>query len=254
MGKRELSKFVEPTALTGEWLDSRETEFWHDRSPWAVKYAVEKMIGVLLERDLEDAERLAYRGRTTSGGEGRAFWLRFEAVINNRKLYSLQVESKASRKWWTEEKFLEGAARAFAHWKGQLEVPAEEIAWERANWDRYREVQEESVAIAKEAEAGGEKEDPEPVLALQKTVIAGLRAGQSFHSGHKEGWTSICFDGRTFIRFDEGENPKTERYATEAKVLICVRNFYDWESRRDTFPHRPPEVEVWKYILKQLRR
>ncbi len=239
-------------ALVGEWMDARETYFGDDRSPWAVKHAVEKMIGILLERDWEDGERLAYRGRTTSGGEGRGFRLRFEAVIGNRKLYSLRVESTASRKWWTEEKFLEGAARAFSHWKAQLEVPVGEIPWEGASWERYREEQQESVAMAKEAEE--RREDPGPVLDLQKAVIAGLRAGQSFHSCHKEGWTSICFDGRTFIRFDEGENPKTERYSTEAKVLVSVRNFYDWESRRDTYPHRPPEVEVWKYILKQLRR
>ncbi len=254
MGKREPNKFVEPAALPGEWLDVRETYFWHDRSPWAVKHAVEKLIGVLLDRVGEEAELLTYEGRTTAGGEGRGFRLRFEAVIDNRKLYSLRVESTASRRWWTVEKFLEGAARAFAHWRGKLEIPVGEIAWESASWERYRESQEESVAVAKEAEAGGQKEDPGPILELQKAVIAGLRAGQSFHSSHKEGWTSICFDGRTFIRFDEGENPKTERYATEAKVLVCVRNFYDWESRRDTYPHRPPEVEVWKDILMQLRR
>ncbi len=177
----------------GDWLDTRETYFWHDRSPCGVKYAVEKMIGALLERDLEDRDRLEYRGRTTSGGEGRRFRLRFEAVIENRKLYFLQVESRASRKWWTEEKFLEGAARAFGHWKGQLEVPAEEVSWERADWDRYREVQEESLAMAREAEAGGQREDPGPVLELQRAVMAGLRTGQSFHSSHKVGMDEYLF-------------------------------------------------------------
>ena len=254
MGKRDQNELVELRAVAGQWLDVRGTYFWHDRSPWAVKHAMEKMIGVLLDRVAEDEALLTYSGRTSSAGEGRAFRLRFEAVIGERKLYSLQVQSEASRKWWTEEQFLAGAERAFAHWRGQLEVAAGEIDWDRASWERYREVQEESVAVAKEAEAGGRKEDPGPILELQKAVIAGLRAGQSFHSSHKEGWTSICFDGRTFIRFDEGENPKTERYSTEAKVLVSVRNFYDWETRRETYPHRPPEVEVWKYILKQLRR
>ena len=246
MGKRE------PMALVGEWMDARETYFWDDRSPWAVKHAVEKMIGVLLERDWEDGERLASRGRTTSGGEGRGFRLRFEAVLGNRKLYSLRVESTASRKWWTEEKFLEGAARAFSHWRAQLEAPVGAISWEDASWERYREVQEDSVAIAREA--GGQRDDPATVLALQKSVIAGLRAGHSFHSSHKEGWTSICFDGRAFVRYDEGKHPKSERFSREAQLLACVRHFYDGESRQETHPHRPSEVEVWKYILKQLRR
>ncbi|MCX6606201.1 MAG: hypothetical protein NTV52_21775 [Acidobacteria bacterium] len=252
MGKREPSKFVEPTALTGEWLDSRETYFWHDRSPWAVKHAMEKMMGVLLDRVSEDEALLTYSGRTSSVGEGRAFRLRFEAMIGERKLYSLQVQSEASQKWWTEEQFLAGAERMFGEWRARLEVPSGEITWERASWERYREVREESVAIAKEA--GGQRDDPATVLALQKSVIAGLRAGHSFHSSHKEGWTSICFDGRAFVRYDEGKHPKSERFSREAQLLACVRHFYDGESRRETHPHRPSEVEVWKYILKQLRR
>jgi len=27
----------------------------------------------------------------------------------------------------------------------------------------------------------------------------------------------------------------------------------DWESRKETYPHRPPEADVWKFIEKQPR-
>jgi hypothetical protein len=31
-------------------------------------------------------------------------------------------------------------------------------------------------------------------------------------------------------------------FQTDEELLTCLRNFYDWESRRDTYPHRPPEL------------
>jgi len=31
-----------------------------------------------------------------------------------------------------------------------------------------------------------------------------------------------------------------------------LREFYDWWSRRDTFPHRPPELDVWRFMLGQM--
>jgi len=41
-------------------------------------------------------------------------------------------------------------------------------------------------------------------------------------------------------------------FATDDEMLDCIRKFYDWDSRKDTYPHRPPELDVWKFIQRQL--
>ena len=40
---------------------------------------------------------------------------------------------------------------------------------------------------------------------------------------------------------------------TDEEMIRFLRTHFDWESRRDTYPHKPPELDVWKYIERQLR-
>ena len=37
-------------------------------------------------------------------------------------------------------------------------------------------------------------------------------------------------------------------------MLKCLRWFYDWEAQRDVYPHQKDELQVWRYILGQLRK
>ena len=74
----------------------------------------------------------------------------------------------------------------------------------------------------------------------------------SFRTVHHEGGTSIYFDGKNFVRSEYGESESFKILGTEDEVLDCIRELYDWESRRDSFPHRPPELEVWGFIRQLL--
>ena len=60
------------------------------------------------------------------------------------------------------------------------------------------------------------------------------------------------FDGKTFVRSEYGEEESVSVLATDDETLDCIRKFYDWESRKDSYPHRPPELEAWRFIQGQL--
>jgi len=250
MPRKQTSKFAEPSDLTGEWLDCRELHFWHDQDAFAVKRLIEKMTGALFQRDALDAEHLTYAGTSDTGNRKCGLRLRFEAVIESRNLYALQMESRAPRKWVTEESFLRDVERAHEYWGSQLTLAGQEIDRSGASPALFLQRKQESLAL--ESEAAARVEGPAPITAIQKVVLAALRAGREFRSAHKEGGTILSFHGSSFIRTDYGEEPNRETFPSDEDMLVCLRHFYDWESRRDMFPHRPPELDVWRYIQSQL--
>ncbi|MBN9662773.1 MAG: hypothetical protein J0H49_31535 [Acidobacteria bacterium] len=260
------TKFVEAdNTQRGEWFDHRETFFWHDRTPHEVKFEIEKLTGTLLARDATQAERLTYVGDSSSGGTRRVLRLRFEAVTPRRPYmfepwtdpreyrnqFSLRVEMATPRKWVTGEAFQRNLDRAFEHWTLRLLCGPGGNDWV----DRLKPLYDRQVAesLAREAMEAQKKEDPRAIADLQLAVLESLRAGMRFSAAHKEGGTILSFNGQTFLRSDYGEEPGLRIYATDAEMLQAIRDFYDWESRRDCYPHRPPELEVWRYIRQQLR-
>lgn len=251
MTEYESSKFVEPSDLPGEWYDRRQIRFWHDEDPFAVKYFTEKATGSLLVRDPEDSEQLSYTGESVTGACRRALRLSFEAAFDSRNLYSLQVTSTAPRKWQTEASFARDVARAHEYWSSKVVVVTEEVHPKDSAPDLFLKRKQESLDA--EMEDAGRVEDPVPIAALQQEILTALRAGKSFRTAHKEGGTILSFRGSSFRRTDYGEEPRTESFPTDGAILLCLRNFYDWESRRDSYPHRPPELAVWQYIQTQLR-
>ena len=54
------------------------------------------------------------------------------------------------------------------------------------------------------------------------------------------------------MREDFGLEESLTEFSTDGEMLTCLRNFYDWESRKGTYPHRPPELDVWKFIQREL--
>jgi hypothetical protein len=108
--------------------------------------------------------------------------------------------------------------------------------------------------IAAEDAAARVVEDPVPVAAVQRQVLDALRAGMGFFTAGKEGGSHLFFDGQVYRRNDYGEEPnRSEVYADDAAMTACLRAFYDWDARRDAYPHPKPELDVWRYILGQLR-
>lgn len=260
------SKFVEPDhTQLGEWIDHREAFFWHDRTPHEVKFEIEKLTGTLLARDAANGERLTYLGDSNSGGSKRALRLRFEAVTPRRPYmfepwtdprefrnqFSLRVEMAAPRRWVTCEAFQRNLDRVFEYWTLRLQCGPGGNGWANELKPLYDRQVAESLAL--EAAEAQVKEDPAAIADLQQAVLAALRSGKRLSTAHKEGGTILSFNGQNFLRSDYGDEPGLRVFSSDAEMLQAIRDFYDWESRRECYPHRPPEREVWRYIQQQLR-
>ena len=245
-------KLAVPSDLTGNWSAQRSAHFWHAGDPLEVKRLVEKMTCALMERDRSDTLQLRYHGSTHSCGDPRETTLVLEAIAGSRKRYGLTVQLGTARKWSSEAAFLQQVERTFAFWCSKLDLRPDTTGSDMPSAKDYAECWQRS--IVQEEAMARQVEDPAPIAALQREVLDGLRAGMVFFTAHKEGGTHLKFDGQLFIRADYGEEPNTyATYTHEADMLACLRTFFDWDARRDWYPHHPPEQLVWQYIRSQLR-
>jgi hypothetical protein len=236
----------------GDWRNQYEAFLWRPRLPLDVKFEVEKATGVLLDRDPGSHGLLTFRGSSSVPPNQYTLELRYEAALPERNLYSLRVDSASPKQWYSEEQSRRDADRAIAYWTGLLQLIPNPGAQRAAS----RELYEQRVAqtIGQETQRAGRREDPDPIRAVQREVLDGLRRGLGFRTAHHEGGTNIYLRGGKLIKANYGEDESVEEVEGEEKILASIRAFYDWESRRDTYPHRPPELEVWKYIRKELRK
>ena len=140
----------------------------------------------------------------------------------------------------------------FDYWCTKLKVPTEEIPWAQASPVLLE--QEIRSTLSSEAEAASIREDQAPIVELQQKILAAIRSGYVFRQSHKEGSTLIYFNGTHFARRAEGEYPDYITYPTEAEFLTAIRHWHDWKARRDTYPHSPPELDVWRFIQSELMR
>jgi hypothetical protein len=232
------------------WTQDYSTYFWSSRPPFEVKFEIEKTIGLLLARDAAQTTHLTYSGSDNPPYIGREVQLSFEAALPKGNWYSLRVHAWVPRTWYTEAEFRGNADKAFGHWVLNLQAAPSLGLLDSATQDMYdRRVRE---AVEEEARLAGQKEDMVPVVALKQEILSELRKGKSLRTAHHEGGTTICFDGKAFVRSDWGEEESLKVFGTEEEALDGIREFYDWESRKDSYPHRPPEQEVWKFIQREL--
>lgn len=261
--RRESGRPEETPA--GDWMVRRAAYFCDDRPPDEMKFAVEKLSRVLLELDAGTTDRLVFAGVSTASGTRQRVTLRFEAVVPQqagrferaanpaefRNQYLLQVEASAPRKWVKEENLRRDLDRRFDEWAAQLQGSYGHSGWDEA----LRPVYSDRVraCLAALDEAARVVEDPAPIARIQRAVLDALRGGRRLSRAHKEGGTIFSWRAGRLHREDYGEEPGAAVFQSEEDGLRAIRQFYDWESGRDTYPHRPPELEVWQYIQRQLR-
>lgn len=229
---------------------SYETWFWHAGHPLDVKFEIEKAAAMLLARDAAAVPKLVFTG--TSGSRDPAYHGRLclEAAGPERHLYSLQLEAAAQSKWFTEEK-MRGlySDKAWAHWTRNLQAaPAGTSADSSAVlYDRLV-----AETVAREREAAAHQEDPAPIAALRQEILAALRAGKRLGNSDKEGLTTFAFDGAHFVRRHVGDWDENRVFASADEMLADLRAYYDWDTKRATYPHRPPEADAWRLIKAKL--
>jgi len=247
-------KFSRPTDAVGDWHFARSAYFEHADAPTVMQYAVEQMTNQLLKREPIDikAPVLRYIGTSGAGGHPCTVGLELVAIDIGRYVYRLTNESQAPRRWGKEQRFTADCDRRFAHWCGQLRIVDSAHAWPsgpRALLEQYV-----LKVVAAEDAAARVVEDMAPVVVLQREVLDALRGGMGFLTFGKEGGSHLFFDGSVFRRKDYGDGPdRSAAYADDASMIDCLRRFFDWDARQDSYPHPKPELEVWQYIHSQLR-
>ena len=229
------------------WTCEFHSYFWHPGDPFQVKFWAEKTTSVLLERTSQ--WKLTYAGRGQFAPHFYEVALTFEAALPGRNLYSLRLSAETPRSWTKPERQRQDAERAFRHWLRDAQVAA---APDTAG--QSEEAYTRLVRIAGEREAQAHPaDDEEGIAAVQRAILDALDQGRHFATAHKEGGTTIGKQGRRFVSQEHGESEERREFDTPDEFLKYLRNFYDWESRRDTYPHRPPELDVWRYILARLQ-
>jgi hypothetical protein len=231
------------------WTRNYSTYFWSSSDPFEAKFSMEKTLRLLLASKSQTPQ-LTYSGSDDPPYIGREVQLRFEAALPDGNWYSLHVAAWVPRTWYTEAEFRAHADRSFGHWILGLQTAPTLPLLGAASRELYDHRVHE--ALDEEARRANEKEDPAPVTALKQEILAALRNGRSFRTAHHEGGTSIYFDGKTFVCAEYGEVESFKTLGTDDDALDRVRQLYDWESRKGSFPHRPPELEVWVFIQRQL--
>jgi hypothetical protein len=235
---------------TENWTQDYSTYFWTPDSPFEVKFEIEKTMRLLLARDSTETTKLTYSGSDSPPFIGRDVQLRFEAALPGGNWYSLRVTAWVPHTWYTEAEFRRNVNPASDHWTRILHGLPEIGTLEGASQELYDKLAHD--ALEKEARRAAEKEDLAPAIAIKQQILSEMRNGKSFRTIHHEGGTTIYFDGKSFIRSEYGEQESNEVLGTEDEVLRDIRALYDWESRKDSFPHPPPERDVWLFIQKQM--
>jgi hypothetical protein len=241
-----------------DWHHEQRAHFWSTRYPWDQKFETEKNTGVLLDRVAERSPLLVYEGTVQSVPLHYTVTLGYEAAEEKRNLYAFHVRFTAVRGYFsieprgTVEEATKEAKRIFAYWCGKL--GAGDVVSVPAADARARERYEERVRQALEAEERAKHPvvDHEAIAQLQRDILGELRKGRSFRSSHHEGGTVIAWTGSHFVESTYGVEESVKRYESDEDFLKGIRAWFDWDSRKETYPHRPPELEVWQYIRGQL--
>ena len=123
-----------------------------------------------------------------------------------------------------------------------------------ASPERFRQVVEETTARERQiASQPPSLEDRAAILAIQEAILTRLRQGKYFFTAHHEGGTHIKWIRDRFVFQDYGESDDREEFTAEAPFFERLREFYDWPARFDWLPHTPPEIEVWRFIDRELK-
>jgi hypothetical protein len=233
------------------WTQDYSTFYWSSRDPFEEKFQMEKTLGLLLKDDPLRRAPLVYSGSDNPPFLGRDVQLRFEAALPNGNWYSLHIAAWVPRTWETETEFRTYADRSFNFWTFNLQTAPTLGALNGASQDLYDS--RVKVAAEKEAIRASQREDQEPIRALKKQILDELREGKSFRTVHHEGGTYIYFDGNSYVWSTYGEEVAKRDLTSEDETLQSIRDLYDWESRKSSYPHPPPELEVWTFIHQQMR-
>lgn len=234
------------------WKFRLEARFTDTRPVLDVKFDIEKRVRRILLRDPE-RPALVFRDTSTSyttPGGTSTVELRLEAAYDTQNLYALEADFAEASDPAKEKKWEENVRTAFDRGTSGLTLTD---TCAPCSADRYQQVMQETIAREYDLANRVNPEEVAAIRAIQDAILSAMRRGKSFATAHHEGGTNIRCIGPVFVLQDYGESNDREEFSDAEKFLLRLRKFYDWESRRDDYPHAPPEVDAWKFIERQLR-
>lgn len=222
---------------------SRLLHFRDLRPPQEIQFDLERELMVLLPSLMQDS-RLTYRRTAKVNGASCAVRLCFEAALPRTNCYSVQLVMTWDGQPADSHDYHRKASAGWLDlWTRHLTIANPPPPGEGSS-SRYATL----AAQARTAEAHFINAG-----AVQQEILTLLKAGASFSTAHKEGGTTISFQGGHFVRTDYGESNCREEFPDDAALLACLRNLYQWETGRSTYPEQPSDLDRWKLILRLLR-
>ena len=143
-----------------------------------------------------------------------------------------------------EPSFIADSSRVFGAWTSDLKALAHTEFPRDETYDHL--VRE---AIETDVRQAAQVEDPELINAAQQALLDALRAHKRYGSCSKEGVVVVQMEGGSLVRRETGDENSEERYESRSEMLTFLRNYFNWEATRDTIPHKPPELEIWRFIV-----
>ncbi len=108
-------------------------------------------------------------------------------------------------------------------------------------------------AIEHETQLADKKEDAAPIRAVQNVILEAVRGGKRYTTAHHEAGSTIAFHKRRFVKSDWGEDPGERVFRDDDDFVAFLREYFDWDSRKETRPYKPPELDVWRFIERQFQ-
>lgn len=221
---------------------NHELHFRDSRSPYEVKFALEREIRCLFSPTMEDG-RLCLRAHASIVGAEYDFLLRFEAALPGYNYYSLFMVVS-----WAEValEYIDYYRKTSGSWFELWTSGFQEAATPKADEESLQLYQQ----LCEEALDSDRKLDS--VAAIQKAIIAALKSGARFRTSHKEGGSNIFWNQGRFVRSDYGDYPNEWRFTDETEFLKMLFPFFHWEVSRNSDKGELSEIDSWRLILRRM--
>lgn len=192
---------------------------------------------------LQDDWRLVLQAKATNTGCPYAFSLRLDEVTICAKFYTLSVSADWSQQKPENDDYYRKTSRSWMDfWTRGLHPGAPSKVSEHS-YPRYEKVVTESLSAESHLVT---------VTDVQHEILARARQGAKFRTAHKEGGTTIGWNGNRFISSTYGDYPSSQDFANDEEFLTYVQQFFHMQTATNTYPERPSEFDEWKLLLRLL--
>lgn len=220
-----------------------QLHFRDERAPEEIRVELERKLMVLLHPVGENGQYVV-QGRGKSTGAISKVTLSLDEVCAADNLYTLKAEFD-----WTgsdpvnDEYFANSSRSWFEYWTRDFQaVPLP--GSDDYTMPRYRMVADKALHFERSLAT------PENV---QAEIVRRMKDGHQFATSHKEGGTVIRWLRDQQFQFsDYGESNETRLFKSEADFLRTLRQYFDMEVSRPTYPDQPDDMTAWTLILRLL--